>query len=287
MVSPLVKSAYPYLALKAAQKLFGKSPEALLPEELARVQTLADKQGALEARILSTPEAHSVLVPDASVRAAFNEVLQRYPDADEFLSDLARNGLAESDFASALERELRVDAIMQKIASAADKVTDTDVDLYYQYHPEQFMKPEVRSARHILITINESIPENTRPQARTRIDAILAQLRSSPDSFEQLALSHSECPTALDGGKLGDVTPGKLFPELDRALFAMPVGGISDVLESELGFHILRCDAVAPAYCIDLEQARPKIRNLLIKRRRHAVQQAWVKSLMQADRSGL
>lgn len=280
MVSPANKSAYPYLALKASQKLFGKSPEALLPEEVARVLSLADKQGVLESRILASPEARNVFIPESSIQAAYTEIRSRYPEEEEFLSDLAHNSLSKDAFIAALERELRVDAVLQKIGSAADKVTDMDVDLYYQYHPEQFFKPESRIARHILITINEDIPENTRATARQRIDEIFRQLNSNAEAFEQLAHAHSECPTALEGGKLGEVLPGKLFPELDQVLFTLPAGAISEVLESELGFHILRCDEIKPAFTIDLDVARPKIRSMLMKKRRHALQQSWVENLM-------
>lgn len=269
-----------YLALKAAQKLYGKSLAALEADENDRVQQMAQKQRQLETRILAAPEARGAVVPSATLDAALQEIQGRYASAEEFADDLARNGLNAESFTAALERELRVEAVLEKVGTQAEKITDTDIELYFQYHPDQFRRPETRLARHILVTINETIPENTRSEAKKRIDAIGARLQKEPGRFEEQALKHSECPTALDGGKLGDLPQGKLFPELDAALFAMQAGEVSGVLESELGFHILYCETITPASVLGLEQARPHIRKVLAQKRKRAVQQAWVKGLV-------
>ncbi|MDP1633543.1 MAG: nitrogen fixation protein NifM [Gallionellaceae bacterium] len=273
-------SGVAYLALKAAQKLYGKAPAALQADESERVQTMAHKQHQLETRVLTTPEARDVMVPPATVAAAMQEIRGRYPNEDDFASDLAQNGLDEVSFAAALEREMKVEAIMEKVGTRAESVSDTDVDLYYQYHPEQFRRPETRLVRHILITINETIPENTRDAARKRISEIAARLAKEPQRFEEQALKHSECPTALDGGKLGDLPRGKLFPVLDAALFELKAGEVSGVLESEIGFHVLRCDSITEASVLGFDQAKPHIRKLLEQKRKRAYQQAWVKGLV-------
>lgn len=277
----LIESGVAYLALKAAQKLYSKAPAALQPEEFERVQSMAQQQHKLEARVLVAPEARGVMVPASTLEAAMQEIRGRYPSGEEFLSDLASNGLDEESFATALEREMKVEAILEKVATQAAKISDMDVELYYQYHPEQFRRPETRLARHILITINETIAENTRSAAHKRIATLATRLAKEPQRFEEQALKHSECPTALDGGKLGDLPRGKLFPELDKALFELKTGEVSGVQESELGFHILRCDAVTEAGVLGYDQAKPHIRKLLEQKRKRAYQQAWVKGLME------
>lgn len=277
----VIDSSVAYLALKAAQKLYGKAPVALQADESRRVQTMAQKQHQLETRVLATPEARDAMVPPSTIAAAMQEIRGRYPNADDFAADLAQNGLDEAGFASALEREMKVEAILEKVGTRAESVSDTDVDLYYQYHPEQFRRPETRLVRHILITINETIAENTRAAARQRMDEIAARLAKEPQRFEEQALKHSECPTALDGGKLGDLPRGKLFPELDEALFELKAGEVSGVLESELGLHVLRCDTITEAGVLGFAQAKPHIRKVLEQKRKRATQQAWVKQLLE------
>lgn len=208
----VIDSGVAYLALKAAQKLYSKALAALQPEEFERVYNMAQQQHKLEERVLLTPEACDAMVPPSTIEIAIQEIRGRYSSEEEFAGDLSSNGLDEANFAVALERELKVEAVLEKVGTRAAKVSDMDVELYYQYHPEQFRRPETRLARHILITINETIPDNTRAAASERITVIAARLAKEPLRFEEQALKHSECPTALDGGKLGDLPRGKLFP---------------------------------------------------------------------------
>lgn len=275
----VIESGVAYLALKAAQKIYSKATAALQPDEFERVQNIAQEQHKLEVLVLNAPEARDAFVPPSTLEIALQEIRGRYPNEEEFISDLARNGLDEPGFSIALERELKVEAVLEKVSSKAAKISEMDVELYFQFHSEQFRRPETRLVRHILITINEAIAENTRVEATKRIAAIAARLMKEPRRFEEQALKHSECPTALDGGKLGDLPRGKLFPELDKALFEMKEGEVSGVLESELGFHILRCDVVTAANILSLDQAKPHIRKLMEQKRKRVCQQAWIKQL--------
>jgi nitrogen fixation protein NifM len=268
-----------YLELKAAQNLFGKAPTELAAEQRDKVRRMADRQYSLEARVLRTPEARDAIVPEASLQAALEEIRKRYPEHDEFAADLARNGLDQAGYLEALERELKVEAILEKVGSQAAQVSDIDVELYWQYHPDQFRRPETRHARHILVTVNPEMADNTAEVAHARIEAIAARLAKEPKRFEEQALKHSECPTALQGGSLGEVPRGQLYPELDAALFALHPGQISGVLESPLGYHLVLCEAIDQERVLGLDQARAPIRAMLEQRRRRVCQQAWLKQL--------
>ncbi len=279
MPEPVAHAALAYLELKTAHSLFGKSPAELAEDERTRVRNLADRQFGLEARVLRSPEAGDAMVPEVSLLAAFEEVHKRYGEEEEFLSDLARNGLDQAGFMAALERELRVEATLEKVGARATQVADIDVDLYYHYHPDQFRRPETRRARHILVTVNPEMPDNTAEVAHARIEAVAARLVKQPKRFEEQALKHSECPTAMQGGVLGDVPRGQLYPELDAALFNMQAGQLSGVLESPLGYHLVLCEAITEQRVLSLNQARAPIREMLEQRRKRICQQAWLKQL--------
>lgn len=269
-----------YLELKAAQNLYGKPPAALEADERARVAHVAAKQYGLEARVLAAPEARDAAVPPATLAAAMDEIRKRYADVADFHADLIDNGLDEAGFMDALARELRVEAILEKVGTRAARVSDIDVELYYHYHPEQFRRAETRRARHILVTVNEELADNTRAAAHARIEAVAARLARDPGRFEEQAMKHSECPTALQGGLLGEVPRDQLYPELDAALFRLHAGETSEILESPMGLHLVRCDAITPAAVLGLKEARGPIRTLLEQRRKRVCQQAWIKQLL-------
>ncbi len=278
-MTQMLESGVAYLALKAAQKNYGKSPAALTGPELERVRSMAQRQHRLEFSVLASEEASATMVPPVTLQAALDEIRGRYTNLEEFIEDLALNGLDESSFAAAMESELRVEAILEKVGTRAVKVSDVDIELYYHYHPDQFRRPETRQVRHILITVNDTIADNTRIAAQQRISSIASRLAKEPQRFEEQALKHSECPTALQRGAVGDLPRGKLFPALDDALFEMKAGEVSGVLETELGFHVLRCDAITGADVLNLEQASPHIRKLLELKRKRVCQQAWLRQL--------
>jgi len=268
-----------YLVLKTAHSLYGKNPSSLESGELRQVERLAARQLDLETRVLSSMEARDVVVPQATLDAALSEVRGRYPDMESFRDDLAGNGLSIDAYEQSLARELRVEAVLDKVGSRAARVSDIDVELYYRYHPEQFQRPELRRARHILVTINPDLPDNTEAIARARIETIARRLEKDPRRFEEQALKHSECPTAMNGGLLGDAKRGQLFPELDKALFEMGPMEISPVLESQLGLHLLRCDRIITAGVVPLQEVKEKIRERLAAKRKQICQGAWIKKI--------
>ena len=90
--------------------------------------------------------------------------------------------------------------------------------------------------------------------------------------------------TALNGGLIGTVQTGQLYPELEKEAFKLAVGQISRVVESEMGFHILQCVAIEPISNLTLDQASAKIREHLEESKRKALQKEWVESLLAKPR---
>jgi nitrogen fixation protein NifM len=270
---------HPYRELKLATRLFGKAPEALEPAERQRVRAAAEKQRELEALILATPEAAQVLVPEPSVGDALREIRGRYPDEDTFRLSLESAGLDLDALRREIARDLRVEAVLDRVASRAAAVSETEVEIFWFMHRERFRRPEARTLRHILVTINDTLAGSERTAARARIEGIAARLQKSPERFAEQALKHSECPTAMNGGLLGTLTRGKLYPELDAAAFALPVDGLSPIIETELGFHLVRCDAIDAEQEMGQHDARPRIREHLEQQRRGMCQKAWINEL--------
>jgi nitrogen fixation protein NifM len=156
------------------------------------------------------------------------------------------------------------------ISAAAAAVSDTDVEIFYRLHQPRMRRPESRVLRHILITLNDDYFENRLPQVQSRINDIRKMLMDDPQRFDELALKHSECPTSLNGGLLGTVHRGQLYPELEPAAFALQTGELSAIAASPMGLHLLRCDGIEPERELSLAEASPSIRRHLAKVREKA-----------------
>ncbi|MBK1719084.1 nitrogen fixation protein NifM [Thiocystis violacea] len=275
------RAEYRYHLLRAASERFQADFGALDPGQRSEVERQADQTFALETLVLATPEARDTLIPEQRIDEAVDEIRRRYPDEAGFLTELKANGLDATLLRQALRRELLFDAVMTRIGARVEPVTEIDERLFHELHRDRFTTPEQRRARHILITINDDYAENRREQARRRIEAVAAELNGRAEVFGAFAERHSECPTAMQQGNLGTLPPGRLYPELDTALFALGEGEVSGVLESEIGFHLLLCERIEPPRFISFEQARPRIRAILEARRRRDGQRAWIAGLRQ------
>lgn len=271
---------YAYQLLRIALERYKKSVAELSKQEFQMATKQAQKLQAMEAAVLASPEAENVIITAEQIAAAVKDVAARFTDTQSYLKALKDNRLDEESLGNALYRELKFDAVMNKISANAAQVSDLDVQIYYHMHGEKFNSPETRMAHHILITINPDYAENTREAARARIESVLQSLQSGEANFADLAVRHSECPSALQGGQLGYVKRGQLYPALDQALFEMTEGEMSEVLESDSGFHIVYCEEIKPAHTITLEMAQGKIRQFLEERQRNICQKAWLNNLM-------
>ena len=111
----------------------------------------------------------------------------------------------------------------------------------------------------------------------------MTRTKRKPKRFAEQAMKHSECPTAMQGGLLGKVPKGQLYPELDAVLFTMKAGEISEIVESPIGFHILYCEAVDQAGPVSFAEAKLKIKTKLEERRRRRCQRMWLNKLLSGD----
>lgn len=266
-----------YTALKLAWGLFEKAPDALDEAQTQRLAQVAQRQATIERDVLATREAAGVVVPDKAMAAALADIRGRYDTEDAFHADLERLGLDLAALNTALRRELRVEAVLEKIAAGAPAVTRVDAELYYHTHPEAFDRPETRRLRHILMTYND---DKERAEAVAVLTDISAR-QPSADEFATLALAHSHCPTAMESGVLGVVRRGQLYPELEPAAFALDENAVSEVIESPMGLHVIRCDEVFPHGLVPFDEVAERVIEKLDERRRAQAQKDWLRQISQ------
>lgn len=264
-----------YLELKLSWELFKKGPEVLSAPERSRLQQVAQKQTGIEKRILKSPDAAGVVVPEATLDTRLAEIRTRYASEEDYRSDLERIGLDPAKLAEAVRRDLLVEAVLDKIAAAVPTANDIDAEIFYRLHPDAFERPEARRLRHILITYDS---QAEKAKACQQLE-ILRTTACSAEAFGTAALRHSQCPTAMQGGELGIVKRGQLHAELEPAAFSLSEGEVSAVLESPIGLHILRCDQVFAAVKMDFEQVKARIIEKLTNQRRHQRQKEWIEAL--------
>jgi peptidylprolyl isomerase/peptidyl-prolyl cis-trans isomerase C len=264
-----------YLELKLSWELYQRPPQQLAAAESTALDAAAARQRQLEAKILAAPEAAQAVVTPAAVEQRCVEIRARYADEEGFRADLAGIGLDAQGLEAEIARDLRIEGVLERVASAAAPASDVDAEIFYRVHAGRFARPERRTLRHILVTF-----ANAAEQQAAR--ALLAGLRNriaDVDAFGDAAMKHSHCPTALEGGLLGTLPYGKLYAELDAVAFALAAGELSQPVDTAVGLHLLRCDEIFPAVTPAFPEVRERILGALNESRRNAAQKSWIKSL--------
>lgn len=273
----MLQPSLPYNILKFSLQMFRCAPRDLEKNDYEAVRSRAVEECALQVKILTSKEGIRMVVPEKSVQEAMAAIAARYESPEAFVEDLTKNELDLKTMASALEVDLAVEAAITYVAAQSEPPTDTVMTNAIE--TAGLEKPEQRRVSHILITINEQFPENSREAALDRIKKVQQKARTPGVCFSDLAGRYSECPSALQGGSIGLVTQGTIHATLQETLFAMEVDEISEVVESTMGFHVLRCEEIIKAEKISPEEAVPKIRKILHTQIKKKAVQAWLASL--------
>jgi len=139
-------------------------------------------------------------------------------------------------------------------------LNEADVKTYYEQNVGRLSGKEERRASHILITAPKEMSADERKKARERADALLAQVRKAPDSFADLARKNSQDPgSAPNGGDLDFFARGAMVKPFEESAFALNKGDISDVVESDFGFHIIKVTDIKAPKQRSFDELRPMI----------------------------
>lgn len=145
----------------------------------------------------------------------------------------------------------------RRIAETVE-VTDEEMRRFYDEHPEEFGHgPQIR-LRHIFKRTTRQASTEERETARREIDDLHRQLGEGA-AFIELARNHSESETAPLDGLIGRLDPGALGSEIERIVWALGEGEISEVVSTPTGFHIFKVENRIEPFKMEFAEARTRL----------------------------
>jgi len=138
------------------------------------------------------------------------------------------------------------------------EISDEEAESFYRQNINRYSIPEQRKARHILLKTTAEDSEDVLREKLEKAEQIL-QLARSGEDFAELAKQYSEGPTGPRGGDLGSFSQGRMVKPFDDAAFALNEGEISDIVETQFGFHIIKVEKIEPAHIRTLEEVKEEI----------------------------
>jgi len=146
------------------------------------------------------------------------------------------------------------------------KLSEEEIEEYYKENKEDFIKDEEYHLRHILV----EIPGEA--------EAILEKIKGGAD-FVELARESSICPSKEQGGDLGFITRGMTVKPFEDAGFALKPGEISEVVETEFGYHIIKLEEISPERQKTLAESKTEIEYILLPEKQQDAFTKWLSSL--------
>jgi peptidyl-prolyl cis-trans isomerase C len=246
-------------ALRVVEQRAGPVPAARRDEvyrgvldQLVRLQLL--KQEAT---------ARKVTVGDAELDKRLADIQGQFPSEDVFKQMLAKEQLTLEKFRADQRNDLMIakmltDALKEKVVPSPEQVAD-----FYKSNTERFKQGERVRASHILIAVPQGADEMTKNQARQKAEGLLKKIKAGGD-FAALAKENSADPgSAVQGGDLGYFQPGQMVGPFNDVAFKLAPGAVSDLVETQFGFHIIKVADKQAGRTVPLEEVRAQLTQYL------------------------
>jgi peptidyl-prolyl cis-trans isomerase SurA len=259
--SDLVQQVGPYLADLRTQV----ANEQELSQKADDLMAQALEQAIQDKLLLREALLAGVEIQTQDIERRLEEIRKLYPTNEEFLKDMQNSGENMDDLRERLRKQLLARVYANRKIIDFEKeivVTESDVAQYFQDHQADYSHPERIQVRQIFLPAGTS--ESERETVKARIEELKGELDKGGD-FGELAKAYSKAPGAESGGLIGWQDRGDLVDALDGVAFTLPEGGMSGVVESPGGFHILKVDKKEAAGQSSLDDVRKEIEPLLRK----------------------
>ena len=212
-------------------------------------------------------EKQDVKVTDAQINKSLeDQKKQAFPNEKAYKEYLKSSGLTEEDILFRVKLDQLQQKLTQKITEDSKKVTDQDIEEYYEKNKKRFAQPERRDLR-VVLTKTEAKAQEAK------------QALEDGDSFEQVAKQYSiDEASKAQGGKLPAITKGQQEKAFDEAIFSADKGELVGPVKTQFGWYVFEVDKITEASQQTLEQSKETVRNLLRSQGQQKALDEWIKN---------
>ena len=215
---------------------------AFVPKSLLdRLIAIRDQQRDVQALTVKPADFTSKVTPDAAALKAYYE------------SHL-------SSYTTPEQAKVEYVVLSGEALAASQAVTPEELKSYYDSNIQRFRTEEQRRASHILIAAPKDGKDADRKAAKEKAAKLLEDVRKHPETFADVAKKNSQDPgSAEKGGDLGFMGRGALVKPFEDAMYGLKEGQISDLVETDYGYHIIKLTGIKPAETQSLDAVRPEL----------------------------
>jgi foldase protein PrsA len=205
-----------------------------------------------------------ISVSDAEIDKKINEIKKQFPKAGQLEDLLKKQGQTIDDLKSNLKTQLLGERLRSKLTKGKIKITDKEIQDYYNKNKFQFKDQDKVKAQHILLKTKEKAEE------------VLAKVKAGED-FAKLAKQFSTDPGSKEsGGDLGYFDKNQMVPEFSKVAFSLKVGEISGVVKSQFGYHIIKVQDKKSAKDKSFAEVKSQIKTMIKQQKETEIINKWI-----------
>ncbi len=195
-------------------------------------------------------QKEKVNISNDEINLEIDKIKASFSSPEEFNEALRANNITLVRLKEDIKRQLMINSVLEEIRNQVS-ISDEELLEYYNENKESFLEPEQVHARHILVETEEEA------------NNLLLQLKEGLTDFAELAKEKSIGPSAPSGGDLGFFARGQMVKEFEDAAFSLEPGEISGVVQSQFGYHIIKCEEKKEEYSPTFTEAKERVSDTL------------------------
>ncbi|NVN91579.1 MAG: peptidylprolyl isomerase [Desulfuromonadales bacterium] len=199
---------------------------------------------------------------DKQVDEKISQGKKRFPTEQDFEKAIKALDMTESSLRDYTRRDIVISNYVQQNFASKITVSEEESKKFYDQNADKFKQPETVRASHILIGVDPKATDEDKKKAREKIESVRRALAGGSD-FAKLAKENSTCPSSQQGGDLGYFGKGQMVPAFEQVAFSLKPGEISDVVETQFGYHIIKVMDKKDASTVPFKDAKPRIDDYL------------------------
>ncbi len=251
---------------RATEILLAQYRGQIPPERAAQARTMLRKQAVenlINQRLLLAEAERKGAKPDQKkMDERFSDTVARFSSQEEFQGALNSMGLSKEAFQEEIKEDMMIEILLDAELKDVKSVSAEEVSAFYKDNPQSFQSPEQVRTSHILMTVEQGVPEEQRSQKRLELAGIRGEIEKGAD-FAELAGKHSDCPSKARGGDLGYFQRGKMVKAFEDAAFSMKPGEVSQIVETDFGYHLIKMIDRQEAKTASLDEVKSQIESFL------------------------
>ena len=238
------------------------------PGKYKQIQKEVLDQLIVQKLLWQEAQRRDFVVSDADVDAQLDKMKSGFDTVLAFQFKIKEGGFTEETYREDIRQQRSAQRMVAEGILPTIEISDEEIREFYDANIDKMTMPEQVRARHILAAL-KSKDEQARTLAQEKIAEVQEALEAG-GNFAVLALEHSDGPSATKGGDLGFFGRGQMVPPFEEAAFALQPGEISDVVETQFGFHIIKVEERRDGRTVPVEEASEQIRPYLTQQQLQA-----------------